>query len=105
MLWIGEIKSIITKLSKHQRTKEVKDCIGYYNNNINRMDYKKYRDQGMDIGSGAIESAHRTIIQYRMKQAGMYWGKKNVQSMASIRAKYLSGDWDEIVQKYLVSKN
>tara|TARA_B100001964_G_C14038833_1_gene511705 strand:+ start:400 stop:519 length:120 start_codon:yes stop_codon:yes gene_type:complete len=38
-----------------------------------------------------------------MKQAGMYWGKDNMPSIVFLRAKYLSGDWDEIVINYLLA--
>ena len=65
------------------------------------MAYGRYRKMGLDIGSGTIESAHRILIQVRMKQSGMHWGKKNIQSIASLRAKYLSGEWEEIVDSYL----
>ncbi|MBK7634691.1 MAG: hypothetical protein IPJ13_10645 [Saprospiraceae bacterium] len=34
------------------------------------MDYPKYIKSGLLIGSGAIESAHRTVLQKRMKQSG-----------------------------------
>ena len=67
------------------------------------MRYKEYRNKGLDIGSGAIESAHRIVIQTRMKQSGMHWKKSNVQSIASLRSKYLSGQWTSIVEDYLIA--
>lgn len=67
------------------------------------MRYGKFRKLGLEIGSGAIESAHKTVVQSRMKQAGMRWSKENVQSMLSLRAKYMSGHWNEIVQDYLLA--
>ena len=39
------------------------------------MDYIK------EPGSGAIESAHRTIVQKRMKQSGQRWSNKGAQNM------------------------
>ena len=56
---------------------------------------------GLDIGSGAIESTHRTLVQSRMKQTGMYWKKRNIQSIASIEARVLSGKWNEMIGKHL----
>ena len=35
---------------------------GYLRANCDRMDYKQYRQRGLLIGSGAIESAHRTVM-------------------------------------------
>lgn len=100
-LWDGNIEKIINWLEKQEKTDKVIDCLRYYTNNKDRMRYKEYRNAGLDIGSGAIESAHRIIVHTRMKQSGMYWGKANVQSMASLRAMYLSGEWNSIVNSYL----
>ena len=97
----GEVTGIIAYLKKQTRTKEVVNCDRYFTNNQNRMNYAEYIKQGLVIGSGAIESTHRTLIQSRMKQAGMHWKKKNVQSIASVKARYESGRWDEMVDKYL----
>ena len=97
----GEVIWIIDYLKKQTRTKEVVDCDRYFTNHQSRMNYAEYINQGLVIGSGAIESTHRTLIQSRMKQAGMHWKKKNVQSIASVKARYESGRWDEMVNKYL----
>ena len=97
----GKVKGIIKYLVKEKQTKEVVDCIRYFRNHQHRMNYKQYTDQGLDIGSGAIESTHKTLIQSRMKQAGMHWKKKNVQSIASIKSRYHSGRWDEMVNTHL----
>jgi hypothetical protein len=50
---------------------EKTEQLNCYRNNKGRMDYKRYRtvDCGI-IGSGAIEPAHRTVIQKRMKLSG-----------------------------------
>ena len=45
----------------------------YLQANRDRMDYKTYRERGLLIGSGAIESAHRTVMQRRLKRAGQRW--------------------------------
>lgn len=103
LLWDGKIKDIVRFLNKQVSTKEIEDCIRYYTNNEKRMNYGEYRKLGLEIGSGAIESAHKTVIQTRMKQAGMHWSKENVQSMLSLRAKYMSGHWEEIVENYLLA--
>jgi len=59
------------------KNKEAAKLIAYYENNLQRMDYKKYQQIGCElIGSGAIESAHRTtVIQKRMKQSRQRWSK------------------------------
>jgi hypothetical protein len=101
LLWDGKVKEIIAFLNKQPAFEEVTDCIRYYTNNEKRMKYAEYRKADFEIGSGAIESAHKIVIQSRMKQAGMRWSNNNVQSIISLRAKYLSGQWDQIVDRFL----
>lgn len=45
----------------------------YLENNSHRMKYKSYLEAGYLIGSEAIESAHRAVIQSRMKLSGQRW--------------------------------
>ncbi len=60
------------------------------------MDYPKYIKSGLLIGSGAIESAHRTVLQKRMKQSGQRWSKKGLEKMISLRVLNVSGYWNKI---------
>ena len=63
------------------------------------MDYKSYKNIGVGlIGSGAIESAHRTVVQKRMKQSGQRWSNKGAQNMLNLRVLTMNGQWDKVVQ-------
>ena len=65
----------------------------YYENNSKRMRYKDYLGKGRLIGSGSMESAHRTVIQQRMKLSGQRWTLRGVQQMANLRVAEKSGNW------------
>ena len=65
----------------------------YINNNIDRIDYPSYKEKGYFVGSGAIESANKVILQRRLKQAGMRWNVPQAQSVLSLRAKVESSRW------------
>lgn len=56
-----------------------KSLIEYYTNNSKRMMYKTFQQQGYAIGSGAMEAAHRVVIQERVKRSGQRWTKEGVQ--------------------------
>jgi hypothetical protein len=68
----------------------------YYENNRSRMKYKTYRDQGLLIGSGPMEAAHRHVIQVRMKRSGQRWTLKGAQQTANLRTAYCSGQWETV---------
>ena len=75
---------------------------GYITNNINNIDYLEYQHRGWFIGSGIIESANKTILQDRLKRAGMRWNVQHAQAMLSLRAKQDSGLWDaDVVNPFL----
>jgi len=71
----------------------VRKAIAYLWRNRRRMDYAAYRHAGFPIGSGTVESAAKTLVQQRMKQAGMRWSRNGAQSMLALRARLFSDRW------------
>ena len=67
---------------------------GYITNNKNNIDYLQYQQRGWFIGSGIVESANKTILQDRLKRAGMQWNIQCAQAMLALRVKQESGLWD-----------
>lgn len=74
----------------------VRQAIGYFFHNRHRMHYAAYRQAGLPIGSGTIESACKTVVQQRMKQAGMRWSRPGAQAMLALRCLLLSDRWKEL---------
>ncbi len=66
----------------------------YLASNRDRMDYKLYRERGLLIGSGAIESGHRTVMQKRLKRSGQRWSMKGAQCVLNLRVCLMSNRWD-----------
>jgi hypothetical protein len=62
----------------------------YLKNNVHRMDYPRYLANGWSIGSGAMESACKTVVSQRLKLSGMRWGEKGTDEMCHLRALYRS---------------
>ncbi len=71
-----------------ERLQAVEDLVRYYRANAHRMKYRLYREDHLPIGSGAVESAHRHVLQTRMKRAGQHWAMRNARRMARLRAAY-----------------
>lgn len=74
----------------------VRQAIAYLFHNRRRLDYAAFRQRGLPIGSGTIESACKTVVQARMKQAGMRWSRHGAQSMIALRCLLLSDRWNEL---------
>ena len=86
----------IRKTSAKEKDKEL--LLNYYQNNASRMDYKLYKTIGCGIiGSGAIESAHRTVIQKRMKLSGQHWTRKGAVNMLRLRVVSMNRLWHKVI--------
>ncbi|MDE0284790.1 MAG: ISKra4 family transposase, partial [Gammaproteobacteria bacterium] len=48
---------------------------------------------------GEIESAHRYVVQRRMKIAGAWWKADNAQAMLALRICRFNGLWNEYWQQ------
>lgn len=66
------------------------DLIRYLSNNQTRIDYRRYLQMGLMIGSGVVESSNRRVVTQRLKQAGMHWSKRGAEAVMALRACYLS---------------
>jgi hypothetical protein len=86
-----------------QAKKTVESAITYYKNNREHMRYDEYLSQGYPIASGVIEGACHHFVKDRMEGAGMRWELEGAQSMLSLRAIYLNGQWDEFIA-YRITK-
>jgi hypothetical protein len=83
--------SIIPKVEESKRI-----VLEYYKNHKNRMQYKKFLEQGLLIGSGAMEAAHKNVLQHRLKLSGQRWTMDGLQQMTQLRVVYKSNKWDRI---------
>jgi hypothetical protein len=66
----------------------------YLSERRDQLNYAHARAVGLPIGSGEIESAHRHVIQRRLKLAGAWWKESNAEAMLGLRAQRASGVWD-----------
>jgi len=103
-LWEQRIRQLVDTDSPEEVIRELLDCIpetategelaaldrlvGYYRHNEKRMRYPLFREMGLPIGSGIVESAHKHVLQVRMKRAGQRWSLMRARRMARLRAVY-----------------
>ena len=64
-----------------------------------RLDYAKFRRRRLPVGSGAIESAIRRVINLRMKGNSIFWKQDNAEGMLVLRGLVLSRRWNETFEK------
>jgi hypothetical protein len=67
------------------------------------LDYARFRRRGVPLGSGAIESAIRRVINLRLKGNSISWYEDHAEGMLLLRCLVLSNRWDETFARISVS--
>jgi len=65
---------------------------------VGQLRYDCFRTRGVPLGSGAIESTIRRVINLRLKGNSIYWTEGNAKAVFQLRAAVVSGRWGEIVE-------
>lgn len=104
----GQVPAVLATLEAHLEpatatgTTPVRACYRYLSNRLDQVDYPRALAAQLPIGSGEIESAHRHIIQERLKLPGAWWKETNAQYMLALRTcranQQWQGYWDKLAQ-------
>lgn len=66
--------------------------------NQSRMTYAKLRALKLPMGSGAIESTVRRVINLRLKRASLFWCRASAEAILLLWSYYKAGRWQMLQQ-------
>ena len=96
----GNIEAIIDAARQYPldgiKAEDLDRKLGYFEHNIHRMRYARFKSLGMFTGSGAIEAACRQIVAIRAKQSGMHQTVEGAADIIALRCQHASGRWDDL---------
>lgn len=93
---VAELEALPLPSRKPSVKVQHETTLNYLRNNVHRMDYPTYIANGWLIGSGSVESACKTVVNQRLKLAGMRWGEDGTDEICHLRALFRSesSQWD-----------
>jgi hypothetical protein len=107
----GRIDDLLVLCSEHYRgcnSKKRRKLAEYFVTNRTRMQYHLFRRRGLPMGSGAVESCVRCLVNLRLKGNGIFWTLESAEAMLQLagnllelRAQLLSGRWDQFMNQIL----
>ena len=94
-------RALLKRLLRSQRSrkrlsKALLELVGYVGANVERMEYPAYRAEGLDIGSGPVESACKRLVGGRLKGPGMRWTPAGAEAILALRVCWFNGQWREL---------
>ena len=99
-LWSGDQAGVQRRLAQlvEEGSDRARQLAGFLERYSDSLDYAGFSERGWPLGSGEIESAHRSIPQARLKLPGAWWRPDNVQPMLALRVVRANGWWDDFWQ-------
>ena len=97
-------RSLLYFQKRYRYTKDRKAALDkevvFFRNNRDRMEYRRFRDNGWPIGSGVIEAACKSVVKCRLCRSGMRWTRTGGQTILTLRAILKSNRWDAFWSLY-----
>ncbi len=96
----GQIDDILVALRLHADNNDAA-CKGvdFIITNRERMNYPKFRAQGLCTSSGVVEAGCKTAIGARLKRAGMHWTVAGADAIIALRCCQLSGRFEDFWER------
>ena len=96
----GKIEDLVSALrsihSSHpELTEKIRVEAGYFENNMERMRYPKFRNQHLFVGTGVIEAGCKALIGSRCKQSGMFWTVREANAILALRCCQFNGRFED----------
>jgi hypothetical protein len=91
---VSKVINAVRELCRGRNSQAIRTEREYFVKNQHRMDYARLKANHWPIGSGAVESAIRRVINLRLKGPGIFWYRENAEAMLMLRAYYKAGRWN-----------
>jgi hypothetical protein len=97
LLDTGQVEQALGELRAHKGRgkKRVRRLLKYLTRFQDALGHDEIREAGLPVGSGEVESAHRTIPQKRLKLPGAWWRPDNLNKMLALRVLRANDWWDD----------
>ena len=89
--FISELETIYTDTQNHR----VKRLIGYLHRFADALSCHHFKERGYPLGSGEIESAHKSVPQKRLKLPGACWHPDSINPMLALRILRANAWWED----------
>jgi len=99
----GEETAVINELDKvlnseklsDEAAQAVRNTYHYLKRHEKHISYQDFKESGLPIGSGLVESACKWLVQQRFKGVGMRWSEEGLNALLSLRVAWVNQRFDD----------
>jgi hypothetical protein len=90
---VAEGIAAVRDICRGRNSKAIRQHRAYFVKNQGRMGYAELTAMQMPIGSGAIESTVRRVVNLRLKGPSIFWCRAGAEAILLLRSYYKAGRW------------
>jgi len=91
------VMAALEKLRVGRRAKGIGKEINYFKTHREHLDYAACREHHRPMGSGAIESGVRRVVNLRMKGNSIFWLEEHAEGLLHLRSVLKSSRWNRCI--------
>lgn len=91
----GVMPTLRALVTAHAELPELAEKMAYLEKRQAQMQYPYYQAQGWPIGSGAVESGNKLVVEARLKGSGMHWTRHHINPMLGLRNAVCNDRWSD----------
>ncbi len=92
---VRQAQAVVARRGDPLALEVVTKSLAYLEKRRDQLAYATFQQQGYPIGSGIVESANKTVVEARLKGAGMHWAPAHVNPLLALRTVACADRWSE----------
>lgn len=100
---LKEMQQLVDTVEDGKRKFEAGSSLDYFSEQPQRFAYQQVKAMNLPIGSGAIESLIRQVVNLRLKGTGKFWLHENAEIILHGRSQWAAGQWERFSHSVLTA--
>ena len=100
---MSEMQRLVEAMSNPRKQASAAAKLPYFRDQPQRFAYPQVKAMNLPIGSGAIESLIRQVVNLRLKGNGKFWLPEHAEIILHGRCQWAAGQWNVFSQRILTS--
>lgn len=98
-----EMQTRVDEISNPKKKAKAESKRSYFSDQPHLFNYPQVKDMNLPIGSGAIESLIRQVVNLRLKGNGKFWLAENAEIILHGRCQWAARQWEQFCRRVLTS--
>lgn len=100
---LSEMRTQLKVITRQRKQKKLNQQLQYFSEQPHRFAYAQVQALNLPIGSGAIESLIRQVVNLRLKGTGKFWLPFHAEIILHGRCQWAAGQWHQFCQTVLTA--